>query len=65
MLQRMTMETDMNFQFLIKVYIMILIYSRSHGGELIRISIIIIQIGDIEIMTSAYSLSGSFGSKLR
>ena len=36
----MTMETDFNLPFPEKVDIMILIYSWSHGGELIRISII-------------------------
>ena len=47
------METTLHFTF-IKIYTIILIDSWSHGGELIHISIIKIQIGDIEIMTSAY-----------
>ena len=39
MLQRITMKTALDFPIPKKVYIIILIYSWSHGGELIHISI--------------------------
>ena len=58
MLHGMTMEKSLNFLITKKLYIIIIIDSWYCGGELIHISIIKTQIGDIDIMTSAY---GSLG----
>ena len=66
MLKRMATETVLNDPIKKKEYIIILIYYLSLGVKQIHIPRTKkIQIGDIEIMTDAYSSSEQFGSIVR
>ena len=61
MLQRMTIEIDLNFTITKKYIYQYNIFMISCWGTDSYFNNEQIQIGDIEMMTSAYGSSGSFG----